>query len=88
VLTFGKLRVYVAGDTEDVPEMADLKAIDIAFLPMNQPYTMKPEQVAAAAKAFRPRILYPYHFSSTNTALLPPLLADEKDIEIRIRKLQ
>jgi L-ascorbate metabolism protein UlaG (beta-lactamase superfamily) len=88
VLTFGKFRVYVAGDTENTPEMAQLKDIDVAFLPMNQPFTMTPQQVADAAKAFRPRVLYPYHFSSTNTALLAPLLAGEKDIEVRFRKLQ
>lgn len=88
VLTFGKLRVYVAGDTENIPEMAELKNIDVAFLPMNQPYTMTPQQVADAARSFKPRILYPYHFSATDTSLLAPLLASEKDIEIRIRELK
>jgi L-ascorbate metabolism protein UlaG (beta-lactamase superfamily) len=67
--------------------MKDLKAIDIAFLPMNLPYTMTPEMVADAAKAFRPRILYPYHYGSTDTGKLLELLKDEKDIEVRIRKL-
>jgi len=57
VVTFGDKRVYVAGDTENVPEMKNLKAIDIAFLPMNLPYTMTPEMMADAAKAFKPRIL-------------------------------
>jgi L-ascorbate metabolism protein UlaG (beta-lactamase superfamily) len=88
VLTVGTLRVYVAGDTEPIPEMAGMGAIDIAFLPMNLPYTMTPEQVAAAARTIRPRILYPYHFGSTDTGLLTKLLAGEKDIEIRVRKLQ
>ena len=59
VVTFGDKRVYIAGDTEDTPEMKALSAIDVAFLPMNLPYTMSPEQVADAARAFRPKILYP-----------------------------
>ena len=70
VVTFGKTRVYVAGDTENVPEMKALKGIDVAFLPMNLPYTMTPEMVADAVRAFGPRILYPYHFGETDTARL------------------
>jgi len=88
VLTMGTLHVYVAGDTEPTPEMALMGAIDIAFLPMNLPYTMSPEQVAAAARTIHPEILYPYHFGSTDTGLLTKLLASEPGIEIRIRKLQ
>lgn len=88
VLTVGALRLYVAGDTEPTAEMARLGAVDIAFLPMNLPYTMTPEQAAAAARTIRPRILYPYHFGSTDTGLLTRLLTDEKGIEIRVRKLQ
>jgi L-ascorbate metabolism protein UlaG (beta-lactamase superfamily) len=80
-------RVYVAGDTENIPEMKRLRGIDIAFLPMNLPYTMTPEMVADAAKAFRPRILYPYHFGSTDTSRLTILLEDEGGIEVRIREL-
>ena len=87
VLTFGDRRVYVAGDTEDIPEMRALRAVDIAFLPMNLPYTMTPEMVAAAARAFRPRILYPYHYGQTDTSRLEELLRGEKDIEVRIRRL-
>ncbi len=87
VLGLGKLRVYVAGDTENTPEMKALKDIDIAFLPMNLPYTMTPEMVADAALAFRPRVLYPYHTGSTDTARLTALLAGAKDIELRIRKM-
>jgi L-ascorbate metabolism protein UlaG (beta-lactamase superfamily) len=87
VLTFGDKRVYVAGDTENTSEMKALKAIDVAFLPMNLPYTMTPEQVADAARAFRPKILYPYHTGDTDTAKLVKLLAGEKGIEVRIRKL-
>ncbi len=88
VITFGETRVYVAGDTENSPEMKQLKNIDVAFLPMNLPYTMTPEMVADAAKAFRPRILYPYHFGQTDTSKLVDLLKDEEDIEVRIRKLE
>lgn len=87
ILTFGEIRLYVAGDTENIPEMKALKAIDIAFLPMNLPYTMTPEMVADAAKAFRPRILYPYHYGKTDVSRLIDLLKDEPDIEVRVRKM-
>ena len=88
VITFGDKRVYVAGDTENIPEMKVLKDIHIAFLPMNLPYTMTPEMVADGAKAFRPRILYPYHYGETDPSRLVELLRDEKDIEVRIRDLR
>jgi L-ascorbate metabolism protein UlaG (beta-lactamase superfamily) len=88
ILTFGDVRLYAAGDTEPIPEMANLGRIDIAFLPMNQPYTMTPEQAAAAAKTIRPKILYPYHFGTTDTGALAKLLAGETGIELRIRDLQ
>lgn len=87
IISFGETKVYIAGDTENTPEMKNLRGIDIAFLPMNLPYTMTPAMVADAAKSFRPKILYPYHFGNTDTAKLINLLKDEKDIEVRIRKL-
>ncbi|UCE06099.1 MAG: MBL fold metallo-hydrolase [bacterium] len=87
VITFGDKRVYVAGDTENIPEMKALKDIDIAFLPMNLPYTMTPEMVADAARAFKPKILYPYHYGKTDTNELVELLKDVKNIEVRIRKM-
>ncbi len=87
VITFGKTRVYVAGDTENIPEMKDLKNIDVAFLPMNLPYTMTPEQVAEAAKVIQPKILYPYHYGQTDPNALVKLLKDTK-IDVRVRKLQ
>jgi len=87
ILNFGNLRVYVAGDTENTPEMKALKNIDVAFLPMNLPYTMTPEMVADAAKAFQPKILYPYHFGDTDTGKLVELLKGAKT-EIRIRNLK
>ena len=88
VLTLGGKRIYVAGDTENIPEMSNLGVIDCAFLPMNLPYTMTPEMVAEAAKRIRPKILYPYHFGKTDTASLVSLLKDQKGIEIRIRNMQ
>ena len=88
VITFGDKRVYVAGDTENTPEMKKLEQIDVAFLPMNLPYTMTPEMVADAAKAFRPKILYPYHYGETDASKLVELLKDANDIEVRIRKMK
>ena len=88
LMTFGGKRVYVAGDTENIPEMAGLKNIDIAFLPMNLPYTMTPEMAAAAAKMVRPKVLYPYHYGSTDTSLLTALLKVQTGIEVRIRKME
>jgi L-ascorbate metabolism protein UlaG (beta-lactamase superfamily) len=88
IVTFGDTRVYIAGDTENTPEMKALKDIDVAFLPMNLPYTMTPEMVADAARAFRPRILYPYHYGDTDPQELVRLLAGEKDIEVRVRDLR
>jgi len=87
VITFGDLRVLIAGDTENTPELKSLRDLDVAFLPMNLPYTMTPEMVAEAAVAMRPRILYPYHFGTTDPSELVNLLADEPDIEVRIRSL-
>jgi len=87
ILTFGDKRVYVAGDTENIPEMKTLQGIDVAFLPMNLPYTMTPEMVADAAKSFRPKILYPYHYGDTDTSKLLELLKDEQEIEVRIRQM-
>ena len=88
VITFGNKRVYVAGDTENIPEMKNLKNIDIAFLPMNLPYTMTPEMVADAAIAFKPKILYPYHFGNTDTSRIVDLLKDHKEIEVRIKDMK
>jgi len=87
IMTFGDKRVYVAGDTENIPEMKTLQGIDVAFLPMNLPYTMTPEMVADAAKLFRPKILYPYHYGDTDTSKLLELLKDEQKTEVRIRKM-
>ena len=88
VVTFGDKRVYIAGDTENIPEMKDLNGIDIAFLPMNLPYTMTPEMTADAARSFKPKILYPYHFGDTDTSKIMDLLKSDKEIEVRIRKMK
>lgn len=88
ILQLGNKRVYIAADTEDIPEMATLKDINIAFLPVNQPYTMTPEQAAHAAKMFKPAVLYPYHYGDTDIQELSILLKDEKGIDVRIRQLQ
>ena len=84
ILTIENLRIYVAGDTEDIPEMADIKDIDIAFLPCNQPYTMTAEQLARAAKTIKPKVLFPYHYSDTPIRKVSILLAGS-GIDVRIR---
>lgn len=85
IISFGDKRVYIAGDTENIPEMSELEDIDIAFLPMNLPYTMTPEMVADAAKAFKPKRLYPYHYGSTDTSEVVELLKNVNEIEVLIR---
>jgi L-ascorbate metabolism protein UlaG (beta-lactamase superfamily) len=87
LITVGGKRIYIAGDTEDTPELLALRDVWIAFLPMNQPYTMTAAQVAAIARVLRPAILYPYHYGDTKATALADLLKGEKGIEVRIRKL-
>jgi len=86
VIRFDNKKVYVAGDTENIPEMKTLENIDITFLPMNLPYTMTPEMVADAARMFKPQVLYPYHYGDTDTSKLVELLKDE-DVEVRVKKM-
>lgn len=83
VITFGDRRMYLAGDTEVIPEMKTLEKIDIAFLP----FTMSPEEAAEAASAFKPRILYPYHQNSGDPNVVKTRLADVAEIEVRVRRL-
>ena len=71
MITFGGKRAYVAGDTENTPEMENLKNIHVAFLPMNLPYTMTPEMVTDATKAIKPKVLYPYHYGTTDKESTP-----------------
>ena len=87
ILTLDGMRIYIAGDTEDIPEMANVKNIDIAFLPCNQPYTMTIEQAANAAKIIKPKVLFPYHYNATPVNKLFPLLAKE-GIKVLIRNYQ
>jgi len=84
VLTIDGLRIYIAGDTEDIPEMAAIKDIDIAFLPCNQPFTMTPDQLVNAAKMVKPKVLFPYHYGDTDVSGIPALLKDD-GIDVRIR---
>ena len=88
IFTFGDKRVYVAGDTENTPEMKSFKNIDVAFLPMNLPYTMTPEMVADAAKAFKPKILYPYHTGDTDLSKLTNLMTGVQGIDVRLRSMK
>lgn len=85
ILTIDDLRIYVAGDTEDIPEMASIKDIDVAFLPVNQPYTMTVDQCVHAAEVLQPKVLIPYHFSNTDLTDLPARLPG---IKVLLRQMQ
>lgn len=84
ILTIDGLTIYIAGDTEDIDEMANIRDIYIAFLPCNQPYTMTPEQVIKVAKIIRPKVLFPYHYGETDLISIPAQLSEE-GIDVRIR---
>ena len=84
ILTLDGLRIYIAGDTEDIPEMAEIKDIDIAFMPCNQPYTMTVEQLINAARIVKPKVLFPYHYGQTDVSDIPSRLKS-MGIEARIR---
>jgi L-ascorbate metabolism protein UlaG (beta-lactamase superfamily) len=84
VVTIGGKRIYIAGDTEGIPEMRALKNIDVAFIPMNLPYTMTPAEAADAVKAFSPKIVYPYHYRGQDTAVFAAALKG-LPIDVRIR---
>lgn len=83
VLTLGGKRVYFAGDTECTPEMRALKNIDIAFIPMNLPYTMPPSEAAECVRAFKPKVVYPYHYRGQKPEEFKTALAAEP-IEVRL----
>ncbi|MBE6198264.1 MAG: MBL fold metallo-hydrolase [Rikenellaceae bacterium] len=78
ILTLGGTTIYVAGDTEDNEDMLSLQGVDIAFLPVNQPYTMTVEQAARAIKAIKPSIFYPYHYGQVE---------EKTDIEALVKSL-
>lgn len=79
ILTIRGTRIYIAGDTEPTPEMEALQNIDIAFLPVNQPYTMTVDQAVSAVKTIRPTIFYPYHYGEVE---------QKTDIDRLVRELQ
>lgn len=85
LLTCGGKRIYLSGDTEDIPEMLALKNIDVAVLCMNLPYTMDVQQAARAVRAFKPRVVYPYHYRGSDLAKFKELVGSESGIEVRIR---
>jgi L-ascorbate metabolism protein UlaG (beta-lactamase superfamily) len=87
VLTIEGMRIYIAGDTEDYPEMDTIKDIDVAFLPCNLPYTMSPEQCSHAATMIKPTVLFPYHYGQTDIQQVVKLL-DGSGIDVRIRNYQ
>jgi L-ascorbate metabolism protein UlaG (beta-lactamase superfamily) len=84
VLTYGGKRFYFSGDTEGTPEMRALKNIDVAYVCMNLPYTMTPEEAADAVRAFKPRVAIPYHYRGSDPAAFAKALAGS-GIEVRIR---
>ena len=86
ILTLGGKRVYISGDTECIPEMKSLKNIDVAFVCMNLPYTMTPQEAAECVKTFKPKIVYPYHYRDSDLNLFVNALKSEKGIEVRLRK--
>ncbi|WP_225413401.1 MBL fold metallo-hydrolase [Stigmatella hybrida] len=85
LLTFGATRVYIAGDTEDIPEMRALRNIDVAFIPMNLPYTMTVQQAADAVREFKPKVVYPYHFRESDLAEFTRLVGTDVGVEVRVR---
>lgn len=88
VLHFGTTRFYVAGDTEDIPEMSALADVDVAFLPVNLPYTMDIDMLDHAANMLRPKILYPYHTTDTDMRAVASRLRDVPGVQTRIRPMK
>ena len=86
VVTLGGKRIYLSGDTEDIPEMLALKNIDVAFLCMNLPYTMTVEQAARAVRAFKPRVVYPYHYRGSDVEKFKELVGTDSGVEVRLRE--
>jgi len=85
VVTYGGKRFYFSGDTEGIPEMKALRNIDVAFVCMNLPYTMTPEEAAAAVRAFHPAVVYPYHYSNSDLQVFAKALAGS-GIDVRLRE--
>jgi L-ascorbate metabolism protein UlaG (beta-lactamase superfamily) len=85
VLTLGGARVYLSGDTEDTPEMRALRGIDVAFVCMNLPYTMTVDQAASAVRAFKPKVVYPYHCRGSDLEKFKQLVGADAGVEVRLR---
>jgi L-ascorbate metabolism protein UlaG (beta-lactamase superfamily) len=85
LLSLGGVRVYLSGDTEDIPEMRALKDIAVAFVCMNLPYTMTVEQAADAVRAFQPKVVYPYHCRGSDLEQFKKLVGPDGGVEVRIR---
>lgn len=86
VLTIGGKKIYISGDTEDIPEMRDLKNIDFAFVCMNLPYTMDVNQAALGVLAFKPKVIYPYHYRGQDVNTFKTVVnAADKNIDVRLR---
>jgi L-ascorbate metabolism protein UlaG (beta-lactamase superfamily) len=88
IITFGDTRVYIAGDTEKIPEMNELSDIDVAFLPVALPDTMSVEMAADAVKAIKPKFFYPYRYGDTDISELKELLKGQSETEVRVRNMQ
>jgi L-ascorbate metabolism protein UlaG (beta-lactamase superfamily) len=88
IVDFAGVKAYIAGDTENIPEMAQWAGVDVAFLPVNLPYTMTPEMLADAAARLKPKVLYPYHTGDTDMAKVAALLAQVPGVETRIRDMK
>jgi L-ascorbate metabolism protein UlaG (beta-lactamase superfamily) len=86
VLSFGSTQVYIAGDTECVPELKARRGIDIAFVPIDGVDTMTPEEAAACVRTFKPKVVYPYHQGGSDPDLFASLLRGE-GIEVRVLRL-
>ena len=86
VVALGGKRIYLSGDTEDIPEMLALKNIDVAFVCMNLPYTMTVEQAARAVRAFKPRVVYPYHYRGSDLNKFKELVGTDAGVEVRLRE--
>ena len=86
ILTIGGKSVYISGDTEDIPEMRNLKKIDVALVCMNLPYTMDIKQAASAVLEFKPKVVYPYHHRGQDIDAFKKLVHDgNKKIDVRLR---
>ena len=88
ILSFGDTRVYIASETENIPELKDIRDIDIAFLAMDGRFNLSPEEAVAAVRVFKPKVIYPYHYGKANLTPFIEGLKDTPEIEVRIRDMQ